>query len=165
MYSFLYLWCPSMFIFRAIIYVLLLSCHCHQRTINGKETRKIYLYFLWFTFYSSLPFFFFPVLITWNVYKIITGSLLFNYYSSTSSQKLDKYILDHNITVTSPVKNQSPMTNGCQMPITKFNISHIWDQDASELIIYCKYLYQMVINGASHSNCKWISNKVTERYQ
>lgn len=85
--------------------------------------------------------FFFSVLITWNAYKVIIGCLLFNYYSSVSSQKLDKYILDHNITVISPVKNQSPMTNECKMPIVKFNTSYIWDQEASELIISCKYLY------------------------
>lgn len=56
---------------------------------------------------------------------MITGCLLVNYYSTPSSLKLEKFILGHNITGMSPVKNQSPMTNECKMPIMKFSASYI----------------------------------------
>lgn len=38
---------------------------------------------------------------------------------------MDKYIFDHNITVISPVKNQSPMTNAGKTPIIEFNILYM----------------------------------------
>lgn len=78
--------------------------------------------------------------------------LLFKYCSPVSSQKLD-YLLDHKVMVISPVKNQSPMTSQCRKLINKLTTSYIQDQKASKLITSCKYLYYMINNDASHSNC------------
>lgn len=78
--------------------------------------------------------------------------LLFNYCSPVSSQKLDKYLLDHKIMVVSPIKNQSSMTSQCRKLINKLTASYIQDQETSKLITSCKYLYYMIINYASHSN-------------